>query len=162
MTPSLWSRGCARLAAELPEQQFNTWIRPLPEPLVEDDPQQGAVVSLRVPNRFKLDWIRTQYALRIESLLSDLAGHPVRLELSLAPREARESREASPLAARVPSQESVGAPRRPTEREAPSSEFPHTLPPSATAHPPQLSTTVPHSFVIDTREACGARATACA
>jgi chromosomal replication initiator protein len=134
MTPSLWSRGCARLAAELPEQQFNTWIRPLPEPLVEDDPQQGAVVSLRVPNRFKLDWIRTQYASRIESLLSDLAGHPVRLELSLAPREARESREPSPLAARAPSQESVGAARRPTEREAPSSEFPHTLPPSATAH----------------------------
>ena len=87
MTASLWSRGCARLAAELPEQQFNTWIRPLPEPLVQDDPQQGSVVCLRVPNRFKLDWIRSQYATRIESLLSDLAGTPVRLELSLAPRE---------------------------------------------------------------------------
>ena len=87
MTASLWSRGCARLAAELPEQQFNTWIRPLPEPLVQDDPQQGSVVCLRVPNRFKLDWIRSQYASRIESLLSDLAGAPVRLELSLAPRE---------------------------------------------------------------------------
>ena len=81
MTASLWSRGCARLAAELPEQQFNTWIRPLPEPLVQDDPQQGSVVCLRVPNRFKLDWIRSQYATRIESLLSDLAGTPVRLEL---------------------------------------------------------------------------------
>lgn len=87
MTASLWSRGCARLAAELPEQQFNTWIRPLPEPLVQDDPQQGSVVCLRVPNRFKLDWIRSQYATRIESLLSDLAGTPVRLELSLSPRE---------------------------------------------------------------------------
>ncbi|WP_431264379.1 DnaA N-terminal domain-containing protein [Roseateles chitinivorans] len=27
---ALWQRGCERLAAELPEQQFNTWIRPLP------------------------------------------------------------------------------------------------------------------------------------
>ena len=26
----LWRRGCERLATELPEQQFNTWIRPLP------------------------------------------------------------------------------------------------------------------------------------
>lgn len=27
---SLWQRSCERLATELPEQQFNTWIRPLP------------------------------------------------------------------------------------------------------------------------------------
>ncbi len=44
------------------------------------------MVSLRVPNRFKLDWIRAQYAGRIESVLSDIAGRPVRLELTLAPR----------------------------------------------------------------------------
>ena len=134
MTPSLWSRGCARLAAELPEQQFNTWIRPLPEPMVEDDPQQGAVVSLRVPNRFKLDWIRSQYASRIESLLSDLAGHPVRLELSLAPREARELRAPSLAAAQGQTPESVGETRRSAEREALASVPPQTLPPSATAH----------------------------
>ncbi|MCI4428371.1 MAG: hypothetical protein JHC40_04285, partial [Burkholderiales bacterium] len=30
MVADLWQRGCERLAAELPEQQFNTWIRPLP------------------------------------------------------------------------------------------------------------------------------------
>ena len=48
---------------------------------------QGAVASLLVPNRFKLDWIRNQYGGRIESVLSELAGKPVRLEISLAPRE---------------------------------------------------------------------------
>ncbi|WP_431259984.1 chromosomal replication initiator protein DnaA [Roseateles chitinivorans] len=45
-------------------------------------------MSLRVPNRFKLDWIRSQYAGRIEAILTELAGKPARLELSLAPREA--------------------------------------------------------------------------
>ena len=30
MAADLWQRGCEKLAAELPEQQFNTWIRPLP------------------------------------------------------------------------------------------------------------------------------------
>ena len=30
----LWRRGCERLATELPEQQINTWIRPLPPPTV--------------------------------------------------------------------------------------------------------------------------------
>lgn len=87
MTADLWQRGCERLAAELPEQQFNTWIRPLPPADVTERGEAGTVASLRVPNRFKLDWIRSQYASRIEGVLSDLAGRPVRLELALAPRE---------------------------------------------------------------------------
>jgi len=87
MSADLWQRGCERLAAELPEQQFNTWIRPLPAADVADAGTGGAVVTLRVPNRFKLDWIRNQYAGRIEALLSELAGKPVRLDIALASRE---------------------------------------------------------------------------
>jgi chromosomal replication initiator protein len=86
MSADLWQRGCERLAAELPEQQFNTWIRPLPPALVSNG-EGDLVISLRVPNRFKLDWIRNQYAGRIESILSELAGKPARLELALAARE---------------------------------------------------------------------------
>ncbi|HEX3139661.1 MAG TPA: chromosomal replication initiator protein DnaA [Rhizobacter sp.] len=88
MSADLWQRGCERLAAELPEQQFNTWIRPLPAADVTDEGSDGAVASLRVPNRFKLDWIRNQYAGRIEAVLSELAGKPVRLDLTLASRDA--------------------------------------------------------------------------
>ena len=87
MSADLWQRGCERLAAELPEQQFNTWIRPLSSAEVSDRGDDGAVVTLRVPNRFKLDWIRTQYAGRIEAVLADLAGKPVRLDVALAARE---------------------------------------------------------------------------
>ena len=87
MSADLWLRGCERLAAELPEQQFNTWIRPLSAAEVSDQGTTGFVVTLRVPNRFKLDWIRNQYAGRIESVLTQLAGKPVRLDISLAPRE---------------------------------------------------------------------------
>src|SRR5258706_12726635 len=82
MSADLWQRGCERLAAELPEQQFNTWIRPLPAADVAD-----GVVTLRVPNRFKLDWIRNQYAGRIEAVLTELAGKPVRLDITLAARD---------------------------------------------------------------------------
>ena len=88
MSNDLWLRGCAQLAAELPEQQFNTWIRPLPPAEVALD-GDAAVVSLRVPNRFKLDWIRSQYGARIEDVLSRLAGRPVTLQLQLAPAPAR-------------------------------------------------------------------------
>jgi chromosomal replication initiator protein len=90
MSADLWQRGCERLAAELPEQQFNTWIRPLPAADVADAAGGSAVVTLRVPNRFKLDWIRNQYAGRIEAVLSELAGKPVRLEIALAAREGNE------------------------------------------------------------------------
>ena len=99
MSADLWQRGCERLAAELPEQQFNTWIRPLPVADVADTAGGGAVVTLRVPNRFKLDWIRNQYAGRIESLLSELAGKPVRLEIALAARDGHERPAANGTAA---------------------------------------------------------------
>ncbi|MCY7315033.1 MAG: chromosomal replication initiator protein DnaA [Rubrivivax sp.] len=91
MSFDLWQRGCERLAAELPEQQFNTWIRPLAAtvsaavPAGSDSPAVTLSVVLRVPNRFKLDWIRAQYAGRIEAVLADLAGEPVRLDLAVTP-----------------------------------------------------------------------------
>jgi chromosomal replication initiator protein len=86
MRADLWQRGCERLASELPDQQFNTWIRPLPDAEVSDQ-GDAAVVTVRVPNRFKLDWIRNQYAGRIESVLSEIAGKPVRLDITLAARD---------------------------------------------------------------------------
>jgi len=95
MSPDLWQRGCERLATELPEQQFNTWIRPLPAADIADDGDAGAVAQVRVPNRFKLDWIRSQYASRIEGILTDLAGKPVRLELMLTQRDLPAGRPAS-------------------------------------------------------------------
>jgi chromosomal replication initiator protein len=86
----LWQRGCEELASILPEQQFNTWIRPLANAEAADVAHGDGqtVVSLRLPNRFKLDWIRSQYAARIEDVLTGLAGAPVRLKLLLATREA--------------------------------------------------------------------------
>jgi len=133
MSLDLWSRGCERLAAELPEQQFNTWIRPLPAPDVDDSGADGAVVSLRVPNRFKLDWIRSQYAARIETVLGEVAGRPVKLELTLAPREAPVRPAFVPAAnGATASQATDGTtvPPGPTARSADAAP----PPPSATTH----------------------------
>jgi chromosomal replication initiator protein len=108
MSDDLWQRGCEQLAAELPEQQFNTWIRPLPPADVAVN-GQSAVVSLRVPNRFKLDWIRSQYASRIEDVLTRLAGQPVSLQLHLA---LAPTRPAAVVAAPASSPRSGDAPSR--------------------------------------------------
>ncbi len=79
----LWQACIEQLAQDLPEQQFNTWIKPLVAQVTDD----FSKVTLFVANRFKLDWIRAQYAGRIANLLEGLYGQPVTLELALAQRE---------------------------------------------------------------------------
>jgi chromosomal replication initiator protein len=91
---SLWQACVDQLAQELPEQQFNTWIKPLVAQVSDDFSR----VTLFVANRFKLDWVRAQYAGRISSMLEKLYGQPVQLELAITPREAANRPYAGPSA----------------------------------------------------------------
>jgi len=97
---SLWQACVEQLAQDLPEQQFNTWIKPLAAQVSED----FSKVTLFVANRFKLDWIRAQYAGRISAVLAKLYGQPVLLELAITPRESttRTYPAASVVAANAP------------------------------------------------------------
>ena len=81
---SLWQSCVDQLAQELPEQQFNTWIKPLHAQVKED----FSGLTIFVANRFKLDWVRAQYSNRIAMLLEKLYGQPVQVELAITPREA--------------------------------------------------------------------------
>ncbi len=65
---NLWNRCVRDLQAELPEQQFNTWIRPLQA--VED----GRVLRLLAPNRFVVDWLQQHYIERIMQLVDGAGG----------------------------------------------------------------------------------------
>lgn len=80
---SLWQACIEQLAQELPEQQFNTWIKPL----VAQAPDDLSKITIYVANRFKLDWIRAQYASRIAQMLERLYGQAVPIELALTQRE---------------------------------------------------------------------------
>jgi len=62
---TLWTRCIRDLQAEIPEQQFNTWIRPLQA--VED----GGVLRLLAPNRFVVDWLQEHYIERILEIVDD-------------------------------------------------------------------------------------------
>ncbi len=65
MEASLWARCMCALEAELPEQQFNTWVRPL-------QAMEGAgALKLLAPNRFVVDWINEKLLPRIGELLRD-------------------------------------------------------------------------------------------
>jgi len=75
---SLWTRCVRELQAELPEQQFNTWIRPLQA--VDD----GQLLRLLAPNRFVVDWINQHHKERIEALV----GPEVELVIEVGSRDA--------------------------------------------------------------------------
>lgn len=60
---SLWVRCLHELQLELPEQQFNTWIRPLQAVFKE------GVLRLLAPNRFVVDWVQQHYLERILALV---------------------------------------------------------------------------------------------
>ena len=73
-----WSRCADSLQLELPEQQFNTWIRPL-QP---EDVEGG--LCLLAPNKFVLDWVRQKFFERIKVLVGEEAGgasFDIKLEL---------------------------------------------------------------------------------
>ncbi|MBH98881.1 MAG: chromosomal replication initiator protein DnaA [Rhodospirillaceae bacterium] len=60
--PSLWNQCLKALELELPEQQFNTWIRPLQA--------ESTSVGLRLlaPNRFVVDWVQENCMAQILSV----------------------------------------------------------------------------------------------
>lgn len=96
----LWNECLETLEKELPQQQFNTWVRPL----------QGEVrdntLALYAPNKFVLDWVQEKFLPRIESLVTDLSDNvqvPIALKIgSLKGAEAKPS--APPTKSRVQSE----------------------------------------------------------
>jgi len=60
----IWQECIDCLRAELPSQQFNTWIRPLH---VELD---SSVLRILAPNRFILDWVKGKFLPRIEEIVA--------------------------------------------------------------------------------------------
>ncbi len=64
-----WNRCLRQLEAEVPEQLFNVWVRPL------QAVEAGGVLRLLAPNRFVVDWIRQNLYDRIGELLrNDVNG----------------------------------------------------------------------------------------
>lgn len=72
-----------KLGQELPEQQFNTWIRPLHVALSDD----GSRLVIYVSNRFKLDWVRAQYGTRISALVHEIHGRALPIDLNVSSRQ---------------------------------------------------------------------------
>ena len=94
-----WNYLLDRLGNDIPEQQFNTWIRPL------QCVQHADGLRLMAPNAFVLDWVKKHYLDKITQYLLDTpstAQLPVSLEIGSAPKAA------TPAAATPPPETSPG------------------------------------------------------
>ena len=87
-----WQSCVLHLEQEFPPQQISAWIRPL-IPLAFDEAQ--ACLRLSAPNRFKLDWVRKNFAHQIETFASNWYNRPVQVLFEL-PAPEQELRAPSP------------------------------------------------------------------
>ncbi len=70
-----------QLEQELTPQQFSAWIKPL-SPI---DFEEGRL-RIAAPNRFKLDWVKTQFASRISTLAAQYWDEAIDVQFVLDPR----------------------------------------------------------------------------
>ncbi|RJG04639.1 chromosomal replication initiator protein DnaA [Noviherbaspirillum cavernae] len=78
---NFWQTCSAMLEQELTPQQFSAWIKPL-APLDFEDGR----LRIAAPNRFKLDWVKTQFASRITTLATEYWEAPIEVQFVLDPR----------------------------------------------------------------------------
>jgi chromosomal replication initiator protein len=119
-----WQHCSALLERELTPQQYVTWIKPLA--LVDFD-ADASTLRIAAPNRFKLDWVKSQFSGRIADMARDFWHAPVDIQFVLdpkatarkamggAPTPSAQSGSSAPTgAAASPSMQRPGA--QPTER----------------------------------------------
>lgn len=78
---NFWQTCSALLEQELTPQQFSAWIKPL----IPLDYEDGRL-RIAAPNRFKLDWVKTQFASRITTLAAQFWEAPIEVQFVLDPR----------------------------------------------------------------------------
>lgn len=86
---NFWQTCSAQLEQELTPQQYSAWIKPL-APLDYEDGR----LRIAAPNRFKLDWVKTQFASRITALAGQYWETPIDVQFVLDPRLATARRPA--------------------------------------------------------------------
>jgi chromosomal replication initiator protein len=82
---SFWNSCLSQFEQELPQQQFNTWIRPL---RLEGEDRVAEGLRLIAPNGFILKWVKERYLTRIEELSRVYFNAPIEIALMLAERKA--------------------------------------------------------------------------
>ncbi len=88
---NFWLACSSQLEQELTPQQYSAWIKPLCLVDYED-----GRLRIGAPNRFKLDWVKTQFASRITELAMQFWDDSVLVEFIIDPKINKKAAPASP------------------------------------------------------------------
>ena len=77
---AFWQACTEQLRGELTPQQYSAWIKPLTAATLD---ASGRRLRVGAPNRFKLDWVKDQFAGRIEAIAQRHFDASIQLELYL-------------------------------------------------------------------------------
>jgi chromosomal replication initiator protein len=100
-----WQHCSALLERELTPQQYVTWIKPL-APVAFD--AAANTLSIAAPNRFKLDWVKSQFSGRIADMARDFWQAPVDVQFVLDPKAGMRALAPAPAPARPASSAPMG------------------------------------------------------
>ena len=90
---SFWDLCQERFRANLTQQQFSTWIKPL----VFDDADGD--VRILAPNHFVMDWVREKFAEHIDGWAQEFYARPVAISYALSKKPSAPRASAAPAAA---------------------------------------------------------------
>jgi len=82
-----WKNCLDKLEDELPEQQFNMWLRPL-QAVEETDS-----LTLLAPNRFVAEWVRENFQGKIANMVETLTGSAITVSVDVGSQAAAASAE---------------------------------------------------------------------
>ncbi len=125
---NFWRACSAQLELELTQQQFSAWIAPL----VPLDFEAGKL-RIAAPNRFKLDWVKAQYASRISALACKHFNATIEVQFVLAPSGKKSPLAAAANGARAAQDDGTASPN-----DASSSNPAEPVPDLATSHDAEL------------------------
>ncbi len=94
---SLWQDCLIHFERELPNQQFQTWFKPL-DLLRIDQLGDSSRVVLSAPTRFKQSWVKSQLAPSLSNWWSQALGTPVELDIEVVNPDSESNSLADPLA----------------------------------------------------------------
>lgn len=78
-----WEHCSALLERELTPQQYVTWIKPL-APV--DFDAEASTLRIAAPNRFKLDWVKSQFSGRIADMAREYFSATIDVQFVLDPK----------------------------------------------------------------------------
>src|SRR3989338_695671 len=92
---TIWDKCLNYLRDELPQQKFNTWLRPLHAEINKN------TVTLLAPNQFVLDWVNEHFLVKIIDTLRELSeGEPPIVKLQIGTKTQNDNSVSSSVSVR--------------------------------------------------------------